>query len=159
MDAFKQLIQICGLIQSMNNFRNNLALRLHAMQPGYVEETCDQAFYSRIAQAIGNRRLNPAPLSRLAPQAAATFSSTFRNFSESAKTIPHFTRIIRVQEICQRSPNEFVWPPAEDARGSRAGMKDNSVWTENGQQLPGAIEQCSKLLWAGYYAWLKRRAL
>jgi len=64
-----------------------------------------------------------------------------------------------VQEICQRSPNEFVWPPAEDARGSRAGMKDNSVWTENGQQLPGAIEQCSKLLWAGYYAWLKRRAL
>src|SRR6476661_9444504 len=133
----------------MNNFRNNLALRLHAMQPGYVEKTCDQAFDSRIVQAIRKRRLNPTPLSRRAPQAATTFSSTVSNFNDPAKTIPHFTRIVRVQHICERPPNELVRAPAEHLRGSRAGMKGNSLWTENGQQFPGAIEQCSKLFWTG----------
>src|SRR5580692_2206863 len=140
----------------MDHFRDHLAFGLHAMHGRHIQKTSHYSVDGGVPQAVANCGFKPAPLSRLAAQAAAPFSASVGNVSESPKSISNLVPFVRVHELCEISAKELFRTQAESTRGSRICMEHNAVRAENGKQFVGAIEQRGKLLGSGRYTWFER---
>src|SRR5690348_15418238 len=159
VDSFKQLVQIGGLIQCVHYFRDDLALSLHALQGRHIEKTRYKFVDRRVTRAVADCRLEPAPLSRFALQAAAAFLRIVGGFAQLGQLVLYLSSIVRMDEIRQRPPDEFLGMISKGAERSRARMKENSVGTEDREQFARAIQQRGELFCTGRYAGLKRRVL
>ena len=71
VDAEKQLVQVGGLIQRVNDIGDDLALFLHALQVGDIQKTNCDRFDAGVMQMVLRGNLKPAPQSVFTFQAAA----------------------------------------------------------------------------------------
>src|SRR5580704_14958707 len=116
MYAVQQLVQDGRLIKRVDNFRDNLTLGLHATHGRHIQKTRHYSVYGCVPQTIADGDLKPAPFSRLAPQAAAPFSSSIGNVSDSPKLIPKLVRLLGVYKFFEIPAKEFFRTHSESAR-------------------------------------------
>ena len=99
MDAEKQLVQVGGLIQGVDDIGDDLALFLHALQVGDIEKADDDGLDAGVAQMVLGRNFKPTPQTVFALEAAAGVEPGARRFTQFLNTRVRARLLVRVQQV------------------------------------------------------------
>ena len=146
MDAEKQLIQVGGLIQCVDDVGNDLALFLHSLQIGDVEKADDDGFDAGVAQMILGRNLKPAPQSVLALEAATGVKPSARRFRQLLKTFASGRLLFRMEQVNDGLSDQIAGKIAEDTAKPFICIENRAFTIEERKQFACRSQQRGELL-------------
>jgi len=99
MNTHEQFVQVCGLVEGMDDLRDNLTFRFHPLEIGDVPKRDDNAFNARLGNLIVCYRIKPVPTPVFASQAAAFARLAMATRTQFAKTFPCSVGVVCVDNV------------------------------------------------------------
>ncbi len=148
VDAEQQLIQVRGLIQSVDDIGDDLALFLHALQVGDIEKADYDGLDAGVAQMVLGGNFKPTPQAVFALEAAAGVEPGARRFTQLLKASARRRLLVRVQQVDDGLSDQFAGEITENASKSFICIENRAVAVEKSKEFARRSQQRRKLLGA-----------
>src|SRR6267142_6746622 len=142
MNLPEKLVQIGGLIQSVNDIGNNLPLRFKPAQIGDVMKGDEKGLDSGGLEMVRNLEVKPEPRVSL-----RTKPATSGNFLPRVRFCFHELlrdriELGRVLELFKRIAEDFARAIAKNAEETIVCVGERPVGPHHSQQVTGRVQEC-----------------
>src|SRR5713101_6012198 len=145
VDPLEELIEIAGLIECVDDFRNDAAFGLHAAEFSNITVAARNGYFPGFTEVTASGRLELAPRSVLGPEATSSRDRRIRLGRKVAQFSPQALRIMRMKEPFHVFAKEVIRRVAEHPLDGGVHILNRPALSQQQNKILRVFQECMQL--------------